>query len=316
MKIGGNLEIVNSQIINKNKEAISADGMKVGNSVFFRNNFKAEGLVSLVGSSINKYFCMTNVDSPDNMTLDLVSAKIGTLKDDRESWPGMGRLLLHGLEYKEISDQSPRDSKTRIEWLRLQAGFWPQPYEQLAKVLRESGDEASAKDVLIAKNEDKATRTKLFCSQWIWYRILGPRIGYGYRPWLAMRWALGFIIVGWIIFAMGYSCGLITPPGDSAYTTKEKSTVPDPGDPMLGISTLYPVFNSLVYSLDVFVPVVEFHQAKYWLPNANRGSKVIKAGPWPLHTGGLLLFWLWTETVLGWLLSTLFLVSLTGLIRT
>jgi hypothetical protein len=314
-KIGGNLESANSRFTNKDKEALSADGLKVGNSVFLRNDFKAEGLVSLVGSSINKYFCMTNVGSPDEMTLDLGSVKIGTLNDDQESWPGVGRLLLHGLEYKEISDQSPRDSKTRIEWLRLQAGFWPQPYEQLAKVLRESGDESGAKDVLIAKNEDKAARTKLSRSQWLWYRLLGPRIGYGHRPLLAIPLALVLILLGSVFFKEGYSHGLMTPLSESAYT-QDKSGIQDPGDASRWISDIYPVFNSLVYSVDVFVPLVDLHQVKYWLPNANRGSELVPTSSGTLCTGGVLLFWLWLDTACGWILTTLFLVGLTGLVRT
>lgn len=313
----GDLDCSKGKFINEDRIALFADGLKVCRATFLRCGFKAKGTVSFVGATVEKHFCLGNVDSPEHMTLDLTTANIGTLHDDKiDSWPGPGRLSLHGLEYKNISHESPRASKTRIEWLRLQEGFWPQPYEQLAKVLRESGNDRGAKDVLIAKNKDKTERTKLTRSQWCWYRLLGPRIGYGHRPWLALRWALGFVLVGWFLFAVGYSCGLIAPPGDSAYTTTEKLPVPDPGNESKGISTAYPVFNSLVYSVDVFIPVVDFHQAKYWLPNANRGDKLIKIGPWPLHTGGLLLFWLWTETVLGWVLSTLFVIGFTGLVRT
>jgi hypothetical protein len=252
------------------------------------------------------------------MTLDLNSAKIGTLHDKEDSWPAPKHLVLHGLEYKEISHESPRDSKMRINWLKLQDGFWPQPYEQLAKVLRESGDGAGARDVLVAKNRDKAKRskTKLTFTERCWYRFLGRPIDYGHKPWLGIRWALGFILAGWVFFGVGYWSGLITPPGKTAYTTTEKLPVPDPGDASRGISTAYPVFNSLVYSIDVFVPVVDLRQARYWLPNANRGDKLTRIGPWPLHAGGVLLFWLWFETVCGWVLTTLFLVGLTGLVRT
>ena len=56
---------------------------------------------------------MTNIISPMEMTLDLNSAKIGTLHDREDGWPGPGRLVLHGLEYNDISHESPRDSKAR-----------------------------------------------------------------------------------------------------------------------------------------------------------------------------------------------------------
>jgi hypothetical protein len=321
-KIGGDLDCRRGTFINRNRVGLFANGLRVQGDVFLCDELRIECKISLVSAIIGGLLHFTGLVSTDYVWLDLRYANIHTLRDEKKSWPNKGRLFLHGLLYDEIHNKAEGDANDRIDWIRRQYDiqqphdFWTQPYEQLSKVLRKSGDEAGAKDILISKNEDKASRTQLTRSQWFWYRLLGPRIGYGHRPLQALRWVLGLILISWALFALGYSYGLITPPGDSAYTTKEKSTVTDLGDPRLGISTKYPVFNSLVYSLDVFVPVVEFHQAKYWLPNANRGIKIIKVGPWPLHTGGLLLFWLWTETVLGWVLSTLFLVGLTGLIRT
>ncbi len=314
--VGGDLDCGKGQFINKDGKALNADGLKVKGHVFLRKGFMADGTVSFVGATVDKHFSLYSIDSPELMTLDLATANVGTLHDKEDGWPPQKHLILHGFEYKEISHESPSNSKTRIDWLRRQDSFWPQPYEQLAKVLRESGDDTGAKDVLIAKNKDKAQRTRLTRAQWLWYHLLGPLIGYGYKPLRAVPIAIGIVLLGWILFGAGYSSGLITPPGDSAYTTTEKFPVPDPGDRTRGISTVYPVFNSLVYSIDVFVPVVDFHQAEHWLPNANRGSKLTKIGPWPLHTGGLLLFWLWVETVFGWVISTLFIVSLTGLVRT
>jgi hypothetical protein len=293
-----------------------ADGLKVDGSVFLRNGFKAQGAVSFFGAKIRGYLGLTGVDSTEEMILDLRSAKIGTLYSDQESWPAPGQLLLRGLEYAEISHESPIDSQSYIEWLRRQDGFSPQPYEQLAKVLRESGDGAGARDVLVAKNKDKADRTKLTRAEWFWYRFFGPLIGYGHRPWLAIPLALVIILFGSVFFKEGYSHGLVTPPSDSAYAKEGDAGVPAPGDTNRRISDVYPVFNSLVYSTDVFVQVVDLRQVKYWLPNANRGSELVPTGSAALCTGGLLLGGLWLEIACGWVLTTLFLVGLTGLVRT
>jgi len=313
--IGGNLNCDNSQFNNKDKRALLADGLKVEGSVFLSNGFKAQGAVSFVGATIDKHFRLGYVYSPEEMTLDLNSAKIGILHDREDSWPGPGRLLLHGLEYAGISNESPRDSKTRIEWLRRQKDFWPQPYEQLAEVLRNSGDDAGAKDVLIAKNKDKAKHTKLTLSQWFWYRLFGPLIGYGYRPWRAMIVALILILIGWRLFKKGYSHGLIMPLSDSAYVEGNIDNL-EQSNGSQRISKIYPVFNSLVYSIDVFVPLVELHQVKYWLPNANRAFEPKRKVLAPLYKGRTLLIWFWIETALGWILTTLFLAGLTGLVRT
>ena len=322
VKIGRDLDCRRGTFINRNRVGLFANGLRVQGDVFLCDKLKAECKISLVSSRIDGFLHYTGLISSKNVWLDLRYAKIHTLRDEKKSWPENGKLFLHGLVYDEIHNKAERDANSRIDWIQRQYeiqqldDFWTQPYEQLAKMLRESGDDAGAKDILIAKNKDKVARTKITRSQWFWYRLLGPRIGYGHRPSLALPWAIGFILIGWFLFAIGYYGGLITPPSDSAYTTTESLPVPDQGDESRWISTTYPVFNSLVYSIDVFIPLVDFHQTKYWLPNANRGDRVIPNGPWPLHTGGLLLFWFWAETVLGWVLSTLFVVGLTGLIRT
>jgi len=124
------------------------------------------------------------------------------------------------------------------------------------------------------------------------------------------------ILFGSVFFKEGYSHGLVTPPSDSAYAKEGDAGVPAPGDTNRRISDVYPVFNSLVYSTDVFVQVVDLRQVKYWLPNANRGSELVPTGSAALCTGGLLLFWLWFEIACGCVLTILFLVGFTGLVRT
>jgi hypothetical protein len=312
-----NLDCIKGQFINESKSALNADELKVSGGVYLSKGFRAEGIVSFVGATIDGYFSLWNVDSPGQMTLDLSSAKIGTLNDKEDGWPTPMHLVLHGLEYREISHESPRESKKRIEWIRRQKDFSPQPYEYLAKVLRESGEGAGARDVLVSKNKDKAKRskTKLTFTEMCWYRFFGPLIGYGHKPWLAIPLAVALIIFSSVFFKEGYSHGLMTPPSESAFT-KDKSGIPDHGNAIRRISNVHPVFNSLVYSIDVFVPVVDLHQVKYWFPNANRGSEIARTCSGTLCTGGVLLFWLWLETACGWILTTLFLVGLTGLIRT
>ncbi len=110
----------------------------------------------------------------------------------------------------------------------------------------------------------------------VWHQVLGLTIGYGYRPWQALLWILGFIVLGWFLFWIGSQQGLLA-------ETKEG---------------MVPTFNALVYSLDTFVPLVDLHQAKYRLP-----------------TGPGLRLYLWIHISSGWLLTTLLVVGLTGLVR-
>jgi sRNA-binding regulator protein Hfq len=313
--IGENLECTNIELINPNGNALNADDIDVKGNVYFRDNFQAEGNVNLVSAVINKYFVWKDVNSPKDVTLDLRSASIGVLYDEANSWPDPNRLLLHGLVYNEIDDDAPRNAKSRIDWLRRQTGFRSQPYEQLADVLRQSGQESEAKDILIAKNEHKAQLSQLTWWEKIWYRRLGPMIGYGYRPQKAL-WRMGIIIIlGWIIFGIGYRRGLITPDSESHYVERG-SGINIPWDDTRQLSKDYPRFSYFMYSIDVFVPLIDLHQAKYWLPNVNRGHELKINGYSLLHAGSIIRLYLWFHLIMGWTLTTMLVVGLTGLIRT
>ncbi|MGD1907857.1 MAG: hypothetical protein ACFB0C_17975 [Leptolyngbyaceae cyanobacterium] len=77
------------------------------------------------------------------------------------------------------------------------------------------------------------------------------------------------------------------------------------------ISDDYPVFNALVYSIDVFIPIVDLHQQSYWLPNANRGADVVFSFKW----GAFLRWYFWFHIASGWFFSSLWIAGFTGLVR-
>ena len=311
-KIGGQVDCSGGQFINKNKQgkALSADDMNVQGSVFLSSGFKAEGNVCLAGATIYGVLVWTRVESPEKVTLDLRSAKIGTLWDDQKSWPESGKLFLNGLVYDEIDDRAPTDVKTRIDWLRRQPTehFRTQPYEQLAAVLRKGGHDADAKKILIAKAKDRTRLAQLTLPEKCWYHFFGKFIGYGYRPWRAFWIGLVVVALGWLLFGIGFGADVMTP-------TKEGAYVSDSGGENRRLSEDYPKFNPLVYSFDMFVPLVNLHQASYWLPNANQGTELLNIKGFRLLAGSLLRHYLWFHIIMGWILTTLLVVGLTGLIR-
>ena len=63
-------------------------------------------------------------------------------------------------------------------------------------------------------------------------------------------------------------------------------------------------FNPVFYAVDTVVPLVTLGQRSTWYPN--------RAAPW----GGLVDTWLNLATLLGWVLSSIFLLSFTRLART
>ena len=65
----------------------------------------------------------------------------------------------------------------------------------------------------------------------------------------------------------------------------------------------YPKFNALMYSIDMFIPIVDLRQESYWLP---RYSK---------EHGWIYVIYMWIHIAFGWILTTLGVVGLTGIVK-
>ena len=276
----------------KNKQKAKSIGYLFGEAAF-----KANGYVSFASATIDGQFVCTDIAFPDKLILDLRYAKIGTLHDHENGWPKKGKLFLDGLIYDYIYEESPEDTKMRIDWLHRQDDkqFRPQPYEQLATVLHKSGHEGDAKKILIQKNKDRAKLTRMSVLEKCWHRLLGVLIGYGYRPWRTLWWILAFIILGAGLFGIGFKKGLVVPIKVSGHTSE---------------------FNPLAYSFDAFVPLVDLHQESCWLPDATLEFQYSISKDFAVTIrGSHLRIYLWIHIVAGWILITLLIVGLTGLVK-
>jgi hypothetical protein len=315
-EIGGDLDCEKGQFSNPTGDALIANRIKVAGAVFLRSGFKAKGEIRLLSSDFGGPHQCHGVNSEAGISLDLRGARIGTLYDDAESWPDSGKLCLDGFVYARLDDRAPRDAKSRIEWLRRQppGQFLPQPYEQLAAVFKNEGRESDAKKILIAKEEDPARLSQLNPLGGLWHYVSKLTICYGYRPWYALLWALALVIIGCIVFASGMKHGLVAPTSESAYIAQSGS-----GERQL--ADTYPRFNSLFYSLDVFLPIIDLHQEKYWLPHAERGAVVgwlqwvERLGLSAPTYGSLLRCYMWFQILAGWMLTSLFIAGLTRVVR-
>jgi hypothetical protein len=221
-------------------------------------------------------------------------------------------LLLDGFVYEQLSSDlklSANIAQTQIDWIRLQPQerFFSQPYEQLAAVLRNVGLPEEGVKVMIKKNEEHA-RYSASIEDFLWYHVFGWFIGYGYRPWNAFIASLVMIAVGYVLFHGGYRCGLVTPTDKDAYVENY---------PLLPrLSEYYPRFNALVYSVETFVPLLKLWMSDYWAPNPTRLGKLrIFAVELPLNGPGL-RFYLWIHIIMGWVLTTLWVAGLSGLLKT
>ena len=269
-KIGGNLDCHGGTFENAGKDALSADGASVHGTLFLKDGFRAQGVVRLV------------------------MARAGVLNDAKASWPAPGCLDLRGFVYDNLG--SPDDAKSRLEWIQRQypkdkkkwkGEFRPQPYEQLAAVLRRMGHESDAKKVIIAKHQASRKYGRLGRTMRLANWLFDWTMGYGYRLRRPLIAAAIFIFAGWFLFWLGWQNDLMVPVKDSA-------GCPD---------ALCGCFNAFVYSLDAFLPIVNLHQEEYWLPAAEG------------CLGYFLCGYLWVHIMAGWVITTLLIAGLTGLAR-
>ena len=133
--------------------------------------------------------------------LTLRNARVGALNDTEDAWglqPGQLDLVgftydrLGGLGATEKSAMSARSTEWLRAWLAKQEGFEtaynPQPFEQLAKVLRASGYPGKADAILFAARDHQrgSPATPWLTKAKLW--VLWGLIGYGYHNWIAVLW--------------------------------------------------------------------------------------------------------------------------------
>jgi hypothetical protein len=235
--------------------------------------------------------------------LDLSGASVTSIVDQQSSWPAPGNLLIDGLTYSGFATpdtrDAPGDADTRLRWIALQPTYHPQPYRQLAKVLREAGDDSGAVKVLIAAGDAQYGQHGFFGRMLGW--LLKVTIGYGHRPFRTILWMAGVMLLGWLLVSTGARAGVM------------RATWPDSPPP--SEAATYEKLHPMLYSLDVFLPFVNLHQEHYWWPDAERSGECSILGARFRISGAFLRYYLWAQVIAGWLLSAIFVAGVTGLMR-
>jgi hypothetical protein len=351
-RIGGNLDCSGGSLKNRPRDyALSADGAEVKGNVLLSEKFSSDGMVGLPGAQIGGdlvceggKFRLLNLDTvmvkgaffwykvqdARATQLDLRNAWVGGVVDDEASWPDRGNLLLDGFVYEHLM-YGPTDARTRLDWLDRQKEFKPQPYRQLAKVLRERGDADGAKQVLFelesrARAED---RRRLVHSPVRWLLQAGEAavydatVGYGIYPGRAIWYLGGLTTLGWIVHRRAQRVGAMAPTDKDAYAEFHGSNGKTP--------VRYQPFSPLIYSIENCVPLVKLGQDERWQPDPNPQRSVSPLArrkfwravdsvvdsvvrDWAV-TPAALRWFRWIMIGLGWLLATFFVAGLTGIIK-
>jgi len=235
--IGELLDCGGGDFVNAVSPALQAESLHV-KDVFLINGFHSQGAVffdnAVISGDLNCRGGQFEFGDPGGPALDVNGAKIGggllldksfnlngpldlrfarveTVLDADESWPKTNNLLLDGFVYERFGPFSPVDADSRIRWLHRQSQdhFFPQPYEQLAKVLRNMGREIDADEVMIEKNKDYARHLHNYAV--LWYGYIGQVNGYGYRPGRAFIISVSVILFGCLVFLSGFALGNVIP---------------------------------------------------------------------------------------------------------
>ncbi|MEV0052448.1 oxidoreductase [Saccharopolyspora shandongensis] len=133
------------------------------------------------------------------------------LADSQQLWAATGGVDIDGLSYAKLvpplSTTDHRRLRERLQWLR-RCTYQPGPYDQLAKVVRATGNEEHAVKVLIAKQRHRYRTIATVSPRgvrplvWTWSLLQRVTVSYGYRPLRGLIWLLQFAIAGtaWFTF--------------------------------------------------------------------------------------------------------------------
>ncbi len=318
--IGGQLSAVRAELENEHGDAFAAQNARVAEMFLWRDVSVAKGAVRLTGMDV------------------------GALADDLKSWPGEGRLMMDGFAYGRFvyGDTSARG---RLDWLAKHTSneFQPQPYQQLARVIGDMGHRHDRSRVLMAM--ERKMRVQQRKDMWtggsrvwpplrqpwnvvrttfhgLWDRILRNLVGYGYRPWWALYWAIPIVALTALLAQKVWYEGDFAPNAAPVLMSASwqklatDASVENPAafwacaapadmsDCTQRAGRDYETFKAPLYALDLFVPLVNLGQDDAWAPSTSRS-------PWGRAAHNVI----WLIKTLGWVMTAMVAGAVAGVIR-
>jgi len=337
------------------KGAVRFPGARIGGDLYCtKASLEAEGTALLASGAVIVGVFFLRDGASVKGAIDLTAASLGAINDDEACWPS--EIILDRCRYGAFTGGPvDADSRIRWLALqkpqKYGEEFWPDSYEHCAKVLREAGHGNEARAILIEKEKlhRKARRDRLAAnlakarddrntselrdgvrpysdrvigfwlrlnSLWLWDSILAVFVGYGRKPQNAAIWAVGFILLGWIIFLRAEGFAQIKPNLPQIQRADEWVECGDGGRLRAGYTSQlvcfldqpegrsYPQFSAFIYSIDTFAPVVSLEMQSYWIPDDSQ-----PIGYWAR-------VYLWIHIAMGWALTLLAVAGFSGLIKT
>ncbi|WP_246127345.1 oxidoreductase [Amycolatopsis rhizosphaerae] len=302
--VGGSVELFGTEVVQpmrRPQTSFSVDlrTVKAGRniSLTFSNDrsFRAEGGVNMDGASAARRIDLSgavlgsgaghdialnasdleadelvlNPSVPPQGRILLRHAHCRSLEDNDAFWETERGIDLEGFRYDALRHpiglENDRAVDKRISQLReAMPGYRPGPYDQLAAMLRTSGNEEHADTVLFRKQQYRyealAAGYGLFRAMGIrvWSRLQRWMVGYGYRPVRALGWLIGLLVAGSMYFWLGHdSCLEDTQTGANALLKIGARCVVNSQDSGME-------WNPIWYTADLLVPIVDFGNKGRW----------------------------------------------------
>lgn len=241
----------------------------------------------------------------------LSDSEIGTL--DIVPLLGAKELFLQGAQYRAISNPNKSNVDCLLVLIKKGSGssFFPQPYRQLFKALKDSGESGLATDVIIKMHEERhqhlLTNTKgmIKLSFWVASRV-SSWSKYGYR---CHRLLVPAVLI-WLTGSLVYTQLVFSGEFDKRMAPIKGAELRSQVTPYAASSNEeYPGFSAPIYALDVFLPVVDFGQATVYHPRVKHEGSADQRIGWCLTALN------WVLTASGWALTTLLLAAMSGVTR-
>jgi hypothetical protein len=256
--------------------------------------------------------------------IDLRSCRTGALNDDARSWEQFDGYVLDHFRYERLVGIEHTKPARRIYWLQRQVydpmrpDLRPQPWEHLAKVLRDMGHDEEARKIAIAKQARQRKAWRITDIRRPLHWLYGLLAGYGYRPFWTVCWMAGTWLLFGTAFAIGGNFGWFGPSSPLIHKNPDivENCAKDSGNPQFNWTTCthvppaYTTFQPYSYSLDLILPLVDLQQEKDWAP------MVVQAdGLTPLEGGIWLRRLVWLEILFGWGMSLLLVAVIGNLVK-
>ena len=289
-RIGGSLHLEPSGLAGStdkggtHQTALNATGAHIAHTLHWAPSGQVKGLVSLEyvqAGQLEDHW----TDAGEQVNGCWPSAEAGVLRLDGFTYAGFGGNQQATAEQRLAWIRSQYRQKAVVGWTDTLASdgsasarararsqsdptitdlgvrFATQPYEQLAIVYREAGQDAEARAVAIARRRDLREYGDLTGYRRAVNWLLDKTIRYGYQTGRAVVMQTALYVAALVFFWFARYHGAIIPTQNVPGLTTT---------PMAAQCTsFYPCFNPFGYAVDTVIPLINVHQADFWGPNAS-----------------------------------------------